>query len=135
MTGLSLFGTTPGIRTWFGGNVSLQAPNIDSLTPSSQLRPHLIHALISLTQVTVHDLTLSHAQESKSPRLDAIQPVSLGLRPTRGRALTRLRALDAPKALVALVEDGVDALEEGVAEDVEVHVAAGLDAAVDLRTR
>jgi len=49
----------------------------------------------------------------------------------RGRkVLSDLRALDSTEAGVALVEDGIDALEESVTQDIEGHVTPGLDTSI-----
>jgi len=51
-------------------------------------------------------------------------------RARRAASARRRSALHGTKALVALVEDGVDRTQENITEDVEVLVAAGLDATV-----
>lgn len=44
--------------------------------------------------------------------------------------LTPINPLHSPKPLLALIENRIDALEEGVAQNIKRHVPPGLDAAV-----
>ena len=57
--------------------------------------------------------------------------ISLRRRWRRGSVLRRLSPLHSTETGVALVEDGVDRLEEDITENVKGHVTTGLDAAVD----
>ena len=46
------------------------------------------------------------------------------------RILSIVDALNAAEAVVALIEDGIDTLQKGVAENVKVKISTRLDAAI-----
>ena len=106
--------------------------NISHLFCVSGPIPHPLH-ILDCKSAIIQNIPNTHNQQNHTTLLSPYKKhleLFSGHR-RRGQILHQLLALHGAEPAIALIEDGIDALEKGVAEDIHGHIAATLDAAVE----